>query len=1112
VIQRAAARPAPPIRTVRATPVKAPRELRRHIEHAGIALGPQRSIGGALSEGATIQHTAERQVVPKHPALAREIATIKQRALTKTKERVDAENAKRQAEKHGALNLGFINLTPAVTKLATAHLLPGGNIVSKVLNEAIDLPAQSFLSGALLGSSSRKAIEGEPRQLSQIGKGVLRQLEHPVGSFEEAPLSTALLFAGGENALGRLGGRVARTGVLGDRAAELASTERAPLRLTPGEEIVGRRYNTDPARKAAQVAYEKSLTKLPGALRQADPFQATGWRLKRNLVGGTTKIGRVDRIAAANEDTRRQIVKANTVHPVEALKPKVGEHAVPLIVQRVLRSPATVSEDLAKEAAKLKAAQADLKGSHLKANKANLKNVEALRVDKTFLADPKEAFDAANGYLALQRPLTLALLHGGKLNEDQLRASLFPYAQAHMGATHNGKVLVGRDGEPLSNRAILDHMAAHGVEPPGFISHKTGVAGKGSFYRSTLRQPSLERFHRTGEAFAKGTADHSWEAAVGNIAKQASEAAQLEVRRRTLNRLSFGGPFDTQKAAAAAADNFHATAEGHEIAGALGKVVPIHLGSGQIIEKGHISPVAPTSDVLKQFGLGEHTTPQTSELGKWALVPKNVADRLQQHDNALHTDSGIGRVLQLYQQAFRRAKLNTSMPHIVGVAQEQAIRLAAEQAGVAANRAGAKVSRALQTLAEDDGPLGERFREINATFANRGGLAGAQKATDVTRKADQFQQTSALGYIAHGTEGALKSSVGEKIGAPWRAWKAAVEGSLAHVEHQTRNALLGKALRDSGFIPSYHAVLKQTDEAVQALMKGKMTPNMADHLAESIDNMGGNWNRQTPAVRKAVGKFVPFGLWWLNSMRWLYRLPVTHPIKTAMAAALYEATKEQRGRKGQGFGAASPVPNFLQGSIDTKLPLLGEGKIAPSYYSPGGTLGPELGNTLAEQFAPQLQGIYAAARNENPLTGAKLETAKKRELGALDNILNVVGQTTAGPLPFATQTEKLLTKGGKPYGTANLLTEIDAALGGPSQIKPGTERGWDEVIGKLFSPTRFNFPSKAHGAKGHTGKSDPFTESLRREAREERQSARSLFDESLRQEAREEHRREREGR
>lgn len=1008
---------------------------------------------------------------------------------------------------------GEINLSNIAATLANVHIAPKG-IVGNVVNEAIDLPAQTFLSSAIAGSAARSAVEGKPKALEGIGQGVLSQVEHPIRSFKEAPLSTALTFAGGEAAVGGALGKLARAGAVGDRAAELASTVRPDLKLygdshvpvegpapapaprpdpkapfrapTPLKPATGRpqirpglrveqTYNKDPLRKAAQALYEKALPKLPGNLRQADPFQAEGWRLQRNASGGgLTRVGRVDRVRAAGEQTRRRFVKGTT-EQVAQLRPKEGEHAVPLIAQGIVRTPGTLVADLRKEAAKLRGAQDGLSRSQLHANKANLGRVEDLLANKKFLADPSEAFHAAARYRQIQAPLEAILIHGGVLKPDQVRAKLFPYAQAHMGALYDGQALRDVNGRQLLNEQIQAHMKANGVQDVGFISHKSGIDSSSSFYQATTRQPGLEKHARTGSAFSSGVADHSYEGLTGSIANQASRAAALEVRARELNLLALkprSGGFASQDAARAYAKELQHAPDGARIEGGLGKLVPVHLGSDPILAAGNVHP-ADIQGTLDQFGLSGHESAVSKSNGKYGLIPEHVQNRLAEHDNAVSAKTNLKRAAQTYQQGFRRAKLNTSTRHIAGVVQEQGIRLGMEGAGVQAKRTGKLFLQSLHHAAEldhhghlldDAGPLGGPMRELEGQLGTRGGQVASQKANNVVRKGQAWSGSDFAASIARGADGAAHSTVGSAILKPWHAWQHVIEGGLSKVEESTHQAMLGKALKDSGFIGSYRSALKLQDQGMQELVKGGLTPNKADQLARSVDDMLGNWSHQTPAVRNIIGNYAPFGLWWLNSMRWLYRLPVTHPVKTGILAALYHATKEERAKKGQGFGAPGAVPAFLQGAIDTHLPIVGAVQAQPSYYSPGGTLGPEAFNTALEQFVPALQGLASAAQGVNPLSHAKLTDAKGSELGPLQIGTNLFAEAAAGPVPFATQAQQLAQKGGKPYGTANWVTDLLHELGGPSQVKPGTERPLPEVLTKILSPVRFAYQKKGSSA------------------------------------------------
>lgn len=1318
----------------------------RHAQQAVHA--PLRGLPNEVSAGLL------RATVEQHPLLRYSLQTQLDQANLQSRavRQRQIEQAHESEGGASALNLGFVNLTPLATKLATLAPLPSGKGVAGVLgrlgNEALDLPAQSFLSAAMAGSAAKKAALGNPGPLGELGGQVLQQIEHPVRSFEQAPLSTALLAAGGENILGRLAGRVGRIGEVIGKDGQVVkpglipsfTKSRPDLHLfggQPGEQpgiirpgasrqgLDGglskqQSYNADPLRKAFQVGREKSMPHLPGRLRQADPFVAQGSRLQRNLVGTMVKPGRVDYMRQAGERRRRVFV--NSVRE-QALKlaPKNGRHAVPLIYQGLVRTPETAIADLTALRGRWKAAQAvrgegALTSAQLKANKANIAQVDQLLADKHFHADMAPAFAAAERLRKIARPFEAIAVHGGILAPDQLRAKLFPYAQMHMGArqgeivpperlaayndavathtdahaamrsaeselrkaeaarsravgqqqarpvaarptaaqsraaegggsavdaatarvrgakerlaaaqhtarrTHeaipakpqpvtgmrvpvdtsyrvagdhapgvdsaplhdltqgghgrvytepedfmtrdvpgdrvterimrevrgkpDAKVTIYRaighyegrtpgaainagdwvslskanaeghlgalkeDGQRghivskqvpardvrwnggnlnefgyhpaggglrhLSDEEIYAHMRANGVKDVGFMSHKGGMDSSGSYYQSTTRLPGLEKHTRTGSAFHKGTADHSWEALVGSLASKASKAAQLEVRAHELSQTTMapkGGGFTSRDHARQFAESAVVGPNGEDLPAGLGKLVPVHLGSDAILKSGVVNPQE-LQAALKLHGLNNEKSLTQSQSGKWGLQPEAVAKRIQAHDDAISAKSNLARGAQAYQNAFRAAKLNTSTRHVFGVGAEQAIRLLAEQAGPTSWAVGRKFDRALKQAAELDhgghlldeaGPLGSHIRALEAQLGTRGGQVQGYKDMQAIRAGRTWSDTTQTGQIAHLADGAARSKLGRAALAPWHVWSHLIEGNLARLEHLTHHALLGRALKDTGFIENYRSVLKLQDDAMHELVTKGLSSNKADLLARKVDDMMGNWSHLTPDVRKTVSYVAPFGLWWLNSMRWLYRLPVTHPVKTGIAAAIFHATEAQRASEGQGFSAPSPIPDFLQGTIPVNIPGLGPGHANPTYYSPGGTLGPDALNVAIQQFIPAIAGPVFRGLGLNPLTHKEEVDASGKKLGIWDKGLNALAEATTGPVPFATQAQQALEGGGKTTGKSNWITDLAHTIGeGPATTKPGTQRPLSQVLEKMFLPIRYAYETGSH--------------------------------------------------
>ena len=118
----------------------------------------------------------------------------------------------------------------------------------------------------------------------------VRLVEHPLQTFEQHPLNTALMLYPAPSVAGKFVGSVMRSGVLGDTAAEAASTARPDLQLgmvgdqpNPGA-VEARSYSPNVFTKAFQKAHEKSL-----AARGLNPE-----RVKAGTVGNAEVVAICD--------------------------------------------------------------------------------------------------------------------------------------------------------------------------------------------------------------------------------------------------------------------------------------------------------------------------------------------------------------------------------------------------------------------------------------------------------------------------------------------------------------------------------------------------------------------------------------------------------------------------------------------------------------------------------------------------------------------------------------------------------------------------------------------------------------------------------------------------
>jgi hypothetical protein len=640
------------------------------------------------------------------------------------------------------------------------------------------------------------------------------------------------------------------------------------------------------------------------------------------------------------------------------------------------------------------------------------------------------------------------------------------------------------EGKPLSNEAIHEHMRQNGIPFEngrplvGYMTH-AAPPKQSTIIRGSRSRPSLgsARGPNTGESFQKGGHDYSYGGVVRQVASSSAELARHISENRKAIRLGLTKPGTIDEAKA-----FIRSQEGTAARARLGDLTPHYIGPEDIMHSGAFGELPPNA--------------------KYTVLPRSVSDRFSQQAATRAATSG-GRAVETALRLWRQARLFTSTRHIFGVPLEQMYRMATEGVGPGghvprfigttghhinlpesvagravggrAYRLGERYQQHVASLAEENGPLGDAFKEMNGLIGGRGYLYESVDALDQAKKGNAFQRTSSLGYIRKGYRAGESAKAIQVAAAPWRVWKSSIQRGMGAFERQAHTAMVGKTV--APFFGGMREGLRMQDELMHELLRGHLDPNRVEAFAMHLNTTYGNWSAFTPDVRQAVNKFAPFAPWWLNSMRWLARLPVDHPILTTIAASLYYGTKQLRAQEGQGLGAPNAAPKFLQGTVPVNLPIVGKVRINPAYYS--SVKAPEL-ETAADMIAPGAAGIYQAAKGRSELTGQEQKTAQGKPLSEAQIAGNVASGLIEAPTPFAPQVQSLLQGGGKPYGTANLLTDVAARLGGPAQVKPGSERPLPQQLMKLLFPERFLYGKKAAGgSRGATGAKRSAVEALR---------------------------------
>jgi hypothetical protein len=355
---------------------------------------------------------------------------------------------------------------PKVEAAGIPLALPGTNIpgqiergVKNVLPNAKEqithtLPALAT-SGFNVGKDVVTGKEGKAAsEVVKLGKGmgegVVNTLEHPGKSWEKEPVSTAMMFGGAEYGVGSKFGDLMRSGNLGDKAAELASTKRPDLQFYNAESLP-REYSKDVIRKGMQGAVDK-VRQLKG---DTNVNLAKGTRLQRHLYGGGIvgqtaqslglpiqgwfKPGLVDKAQAAFTDVRNMYKRQadGVMRGAKQAVPKGSREAIPLAFEGVIRRADTAKADLETRLSTLQDAAKELKGRELKLNRNQQERIQGLLSDKTFLENPKAPIEASDQLQKYQQPMTNKKIQMGALERDQEHAKNMPYAIQHMGARYN---------------------------------------------------------------------------------------------------------------------------------------------------------------------------------------------------------------------------------------------------------------------------------------------------------------------------------------------------------------------------------------------------------------------------------------------------------------------------------------------------------------------------------------------------------------------------------------------------------------------------------------------------------------------------------------------------
>jgi hypothetical protein len=982
-----------------------------------------------------------------------------------------------------------------------ASVAPGGEIAKNLVKDVFDLPAQTVPAIYLPLAGLVEAAQGNSERLDQLWEdykkvGLLPAVARgdPAGALKaikEHPLFAGLEARGAQAVVGRTAGAVARRttgGKVGGRIRE-------PIEIGPGLGKRERRYSPDLIERAVQVAADKRRGRKYGD-------QVASPRQRERLLRET-----VDRVVGAEEGARRLGRTQEAEGAAAALKEgglgrlsqvtKRGrierQLGVSLAQQGVLRSPRTFKEDIAQFAAKLddsrrelevslrnateKSRQVDIR-KRIKANQQMRDQLEVLRE-----ADPEAIFGTARANAPGLRQIDEELGELGALPPEQAaQARLIPFARTHLDADYGvsnqtktqmaalqdqlatagsateqaairGKMaalgqrkqIIDREGNALPPERIEAEARRLGAEPESFafVSQRPRARGARSFYRAFWPdRAGVAKAKRTGKATTEGTFDPSFDAIVEQRIRGRGIVDAIRGFDNIAKEFALEGKrYEGWNEAAQAAERIE------EATGMAVRPVRLTPLRARAVEARRAEEIFDTLDPSNQRGM-DNLTKQLlddavapGEAGPYVLLPDQVVQRLGEHFQAATTTR---RVAQVLSSGFKGVVLPTSPNWLLGNFVDVNMRTALS--GTTPFGFNAGLGRKLMREVERQNP--ELAKRIRAGLVP-GSIYGAADQTRTFRDARQFAGTS-LAPLAR-SMGTLRRTPGVKqtVSFYGKYRDTVFDFNRRFLEDQAFYAMLGKQARREvrARTNRWEKGLRLGEEAVRGLAKGLTETQEQIRFAKAVEETLGQWTANSPGARMFLVDYAPFAMWTRAATKFvLYTLPVKHPIKTAIAAAAYEMTEEEREALGLSHFTEGALPPNLQGSIPT-----GDGGLVGAQTITSFGYFADYQNSLASSFLPQFPLAELAGLD---WTGKKLAHEDGTPLNVQERAIAAALSMGEAYIPFLAMGKRM-------------------SEDGPTAALPRTVRPYDkelvEWLRKQSGSRTITVPAKGEGGSSSSG-------------------------------------------
>lgn len=889
----------------------------------------------------------------------------------------------------------FANIASTLGTTA-ASAIPG-EIAQNIVKDAFNLPAVALPSVYLPVAGIVEASQGDPARLDKLwqeytaaphmengkevhGWGAIPALLR--GDFSEAlqrikehPLYTGAELSGATAVVGRGAGAFVR-GVSGGR---VGGTARPPVFIKGLEhygnvnEIAGRgRYSPDLLRQFAQRLYDqrrRSQSKAqPGEPTLIEPKGGAKAFFGRDPVNRA--LVHSGRRFAYGEEQARRVTRGERLQSMNENKPHRGAELVATAAQRLAQKPDTFAADLPKYKAVLDAEfqYGGLTKAQAKMNRALAKQLEK-GMNRNDPGYAEGVVHSANHIIKAQNEILDGLVEAGLLNRDQAtRRAVEPWAVLHRGAKYENGKLVDRNGQDLPTDAIVADMQSHGVEPPGFLTHRETRRGAGAFYQAFF--PDRQTLYSkpwTGTSLKRGTYDASYASLVEGILYAGSKLDAV----RSFDKMAQQFTVEAPKGAKSLGDVWTALRDperfGWQNPAPRVKMRPIRTApfraAAEAIAQAKEQQSSPAfldpSQAAATEALGSKLLDASvaEGPGPYRLIPDALFKELEGQFRRAGTAEKVGGALGGFA---KMAWLPFSPSFYTGNFVDQYLRSALSGIGPGDVLLGYQFVHGRHGRLNLPWSKAERIQGLKAkdTAATESIISGAGYSSvareRIHRDARQFEGTALQGF-ARSLDAFSQVHGPKEVKALFKASTSILlQLNSKLTERLPAYGALGKELRRDmqAQTGAWHQALMIGDGAFKDLLDGTRNTPKQIQYAKAVEQVFGNWGKNSPAARHILTNFAPFWQWARASTRFVFMtMPAHHPIKTALIAAAAEMTQGERERLGLDKYAPEPLPDYLQGTLYG--PGGGLFRNLPKYSSPG--VVSNLSGFIGHLFLPQLE-------------------------------------------------------------------------------------------------------------------------------------------------------------